>query len=160
MEVINGKLLGDSNDDANRLEQKIEHFSRDLEGIKRYLERLEQRQQQLEMVVEIKQQQQIQAYRAELKSIQLPVKQIAGKLTFLEKTQLNKIESNLNSLEQQIPKKMFWLGFYSSLILGFISLWNWFELHPLENQTQSQKYSLQTEMIWESLHHNFSNLST
>ncbi|MEO1673160.1 MAG: hypothetical protein AAFR77_20675 [Cyanobacteria bacterium J06631_2] len=132
METVNGKLLGNADDDSPRLEQEFHDVNREVSEIKQYLGLLEQRYQKLEVLVDIKHRQQIQAYQQELKSIHSPIRQIAGKLAVLERNKLSKIESNLNSLEQQIPKRIFWLGFYSSLIFGFISLWNWFELHPLD----------------------------
>jgi len=132
METVNGKLLGNADDDSPQLEQEFHDVNREVSEIKQYLGLLEQRYQKLEVLVDIKHRQQIQAYQQELKSIHSPIRQIAGKLAVLERNKLSKIESNLNSLEQQIPKRIFWLGFYSSLIFGFISLWNWFELHPLD----------------------------
>lgn len=132
METVNGKLLGNADDDSPQLEQEFHDVNREISEIKQYLGLLEQRYQKLEVLVDIKHRQQIQAYQQELKSIHSPIRQIAGKLAVLERNKLSKIESNLNSLEQQIPKRIFWLGFYSSLIFGFISLWNWFELHPLD----------------------------
>lgn len=132
METSNGKLLGDPDRNSNRVKQEFHDVNREILEIKQYLDSLEQRYQQLEVLVDIKNRQQIQAYQEELKSIHLPMRQIAGKLAVLERNKLSRLESNLNSLEQQIPKKIFWLGFYSSLIFGFISLWNWFELHPLD----------------------------
>ena len=139
MDTVNGKLLGDSESDSDRLSQELYNLNRDLNGIKQYLDRLEQRYKQLEVVVDIKHRQQIQVYQKEFQSLQSPMKQIVGRLTILERKKLSKIETNLQNLERQISPKIFWLGFYSSLVCGFISLWNWFELHPLDKSLVQNK---------------------
>lgn len=142
--------MGEPDRDSNRVKQEFHGVNQDINKIKQYLERLEQRYQQIEVLVDIKHRQQIQAYQKELKSIQSPIQEIAGRLTVLEKIKLRRIETNLNNLEQQIPKRIFWLGFYSSLIFGFISLWNWFELHPLD-ESIAQSRSVREEVIQEYL---------
>ena len=157
METVNGKLLGDVDGDSDRLQREFHSFNREIDGVKQYLQQLEQRYKKLEVLVDVKQRQQIQAYRDELKSIQLPVRQIAVRLAELEKNKLSRIETNLNSLEQQIPKRIFWLGFYSSLVCSFISLWNWFELHPLDNQVQSQQISMHKQVVKYYSFDDFSN---
>ena len=132
MDTVNGKLLGNSEGDSDRTSQELYTINQDLDEIKQYLNQLEQRYRQLEVVVDIKHRQQIQTYEQELQLIRSPIKQIAGRITILEKRKLTKVEANLSNLERQIPPKIFWLGFYSSLVFGFISMWNWFEIHPLD----------------------------
>ena len=150
METNNGKLLGNTNSDSEQIINEFRSVNQDIDEMRQYLCQLEQRYQKLEVSLDVKHRQHLQAYQDELRSIQSPVRQIAVRLTALEKSKLSRIKTNFDRSEQQISKRVFWLGFYSSLIFGFISVWNWFELHRLD-ESMTQKISVSEEIVREYL---------
>lgn len=146
MDTVNGKLIGSYESEGDRISQEIHNLNRDLDEIKHYFNQLEKRYKQLEIVVDIKHRQQIQTHQQELQLIKSPIKQIAGRMAVLERNKLSKVEANLSNLEKQIPPKIFWLGFYSSLVCCFISVWNWLELHPVD-ESLTQKRNVSEELV-------------
>ena len=158
MQMINGKLLGNPESNFDELKQQFNDLHQDISGIKINIQQLHKYYQQLEATVNIQQKKQIQTYQQQLKAIQLPVNKIDGRLTILETTTFNRIENTFKNFKEQITTKIFWLGFYSFLIFGSISLCNWIELNSLKNKIQSQNMSLDLEML-EGLNLNVSSNS-
>ena len=140
--MINGKLLGNPESKLDELKQQIDNLHQDISGINISIQQLQEYYQQLESRVDIQQTKQIQTYQQELRAIQIPIKTMDSRLTSLEMTTLNRIENNFNILKEQITTKIFWLGFYTFLIFGSISLSHWIELNSLKNKMQSQNMNL------------------
>lgn len=142
MQMINGKLLGNPEINLDGLKQQIDNLHQDILGINISIQQLQEYYQQLESTVDIQQKKQIQNYQQELRAIQIPIKKMDSRLTSLETTTLNRIENTFNILKEQITTKIFWLGFYTFLIFGSISLCHWIQLNSLKNRMQSQNMNL------------------
>lgn len=105
MKIVNGKLFGQTKND-------LEVFK----------EQIEQRCQSLEISLSNEQRQQIETYKQGLEKIYYLQQVLGKKLQTVENKQLESFESNLVTIKQNIPTKLLWLSFSTSLIIGAISL--------------------------------------
>ena len=159
MKTVNGKLLGKPKSDLEifkqrqnqcnlevtisleKLEHRINQAEKTLQGEalrEALLRRLEDSVHQLDERCQLLEQQQKQ------------LKKIEGRWEYLESTKISQIENNLIKIKQQIPQKLLWLTFGSSLIVGVVSLCSWLDIYPLNNSSQNARYSFDYFALVES----------
>jgi DNA repair exonuclease SbcCD ATPase subunit len=110
-----------------------------LRQIELYVQHLKERYNNLEVLWEKEQERLSKIYQQEAKSLILLLQNQEARLKYLEITKLNRLEKNLTNLKQQIPTKLLWVTFSSSLIVGVISLCGWLNIKPLDNQLQKNQ---------------------
>jgi hypothetical protein len=164
MKIVNGKLLGQPESDLEifkerqnqcnleltisleKLEHRIKQAETTLQGEalrEALFRRLEDYVRQLEERCQLLEQEQKQ-----LKTRQQQWK-------YLEDAKISQIENNLIKIKQQNPQNFLWLTFGSSVIVGIISLCNWFNIYPTNIKPKEAQYSLISFSLIES--DNFQN---
>ena len=178
MKTNNGKLLGQPKSDLDLFKQQLEQLVREVDEVQASFQELGQKIEQTEEVkrealvrrVELyvqhlkehcetsevllaqRQENQAKTYQGELKKIELLLREQEKRLESLEITKLNQIENNLTHLKKQIPTKLLWLTFSSSLTIAIISFCAWFEIYPFNNRPEKTKYSLDRHEFIEDRH--------
>jgi pantothenate synthetase len=183
MKTINGKLLGQTTSDSDTFKQQLETIERQLNEVQEsfqelghrvertenmlaeesqrqallqrfelYVQHLKERCENLECLFEEKQKQ-IKTYQTEVKTMQLLFQTQEKRLDYLELIKLNQLEKKLLELKKQIPTKMLWLTFSSSLVVGIASFCNWFDINPANYRPSKTKSFLSSsELIKDRTH--------
>jgi hypothetical protein len=146
MQTINGKLLGQTTSEFDELTQQINDLDRDADEAKAYIQQLEQRCENLENSFNTELQRQNLTYRQEIATTRSSLNHLGTRLTSLEKIELDRLKNSLRRLERQMPNKFLWLTFSSSLAIGSLCLWSWFDFYPLQHKLQHQKVAALSEL--------------
>jgi hypothetical protein len=168
VKIINGKLFGQPKGDFDPFKQQLEKLNQEVEKVQSSFEQLEQTIEQTENVkrealirqVELyvqylkencenlenlwtqRQENHAKTYQRELKRMELFLKEQKQQLDFLENRKLPQIENKLTVLKKQIPTKLLWLTFGSSLMIVIIYFCDWFDIYPFNKHPQKTKFSL------------------
>lgn len=168
VKIINGKLFGQPKGDFDPFKQQLEKLNQEVEKVQSSFEQLEQTIEQTENVkrealirqVELyvqylkencenlenlwtqRQENHAKTYQRELKRMELFLKEQKQQLDFLENRKLSQIENKLTALKKQIPTKLLWLTFGSSLMIVIIYFCDWFDIYPFNKHPQKTKSSL------------------
>jgi hypothetical protein len=89
-------------------------------------------------------------FKQQLEKIEQEVSKLQAmekRLESLEITRLSQIENRLTNLKQQIPTKLLWLTFSSSLIMTTISLGTWLDIYPFHKRSPQTSYSLNRQEL-------------
>ncbi len=168
VKIINGKLFGQPKGDFDPFKQQLEKLNQEVKKVQSSFEQLEQTIEQTENVkrealirqVELyvqylkencenlenlwtqRQENHAKTYQRELKRMELFLKEQKQQLDFLENRKLPQIENKLTVLKKQIPTKLLWLTFGSSLMIVIIYFCDWFDIYPFNKHPQKTKFSL------------------
>ncbi|NCR12107.1 MAG: hypothetical protein GPJ24_04115 [Microcystis aeruginosa SX13-11] len=168
VKIINGKLFGQPKGDFDPFKQQLEKLNQEVEKVQSSFEELGQRIEQTENVkreklirrVELyiqylkencenlenlwtqRQENYAKTYQRDLKRMELLLKEQKQQLDFLENRKLLQIENKLTALKKQIPTKLLWLTFGSSLMIAIIYFCDWFDIYPFNKHPQKTKSSL------------------
>lgn len=113
MKIVNGKLFGQTSNDLDVFQEKIEH-----------------RCDRLEISLSNKQQHQISTYKEGLEKIYYLQQILGQKIQAVENNQTDCLTENFATIKQYIPSKLLWLTFSSSLTVGLITLFSWLKAAP------------------------------
>lgn len=168
VKTINGKLFGQPKGNFDPFKQQLEKLNQEVEKVQSSFEELGQRIEQTENVkreelirrVELyvqhlkencenlenlwiqRQENHAKTYQRDLKRMELLLKEQKQQLDFLENRKLPQIENKLTALKKQIPTKLLWLTFGSSLMIVIIYFCDWFDIYPFNKHPQKTKSSL------------------
>lgn len=129
MKTVNGKLLGQLQDEREILKQQ-----------------LDLRCQQIENMLTKQREYRLSADREEIEQFHNLCQELGDRLENLENSKFDKIESNLDQIKQQFPLKLLWLTFSSSIAVGLISVFTWIDINS-NISPQIENSGLKTEQI-------------
>lgn len=112
MKIVNGKLLGQLQDEKEIFKQQLDF-----------------RCEQMENMLTKQREYQLSADRAEIEQFHTLCQELGDRLENLENSKFDKIESNLDRIKKQFPLKLLWLTFSSSIAVGLISVCTWIDIN-------------------------------
>jgi hypothetical protein len=121
MKIVNGKLFGQPRNDLDIFKENIER-----------------RCERLESFLSTEQQQQVTIYKQGLEKVYYLQQVLGRQIKDLEINQSNWLEKSLANSDRAKSTKLLWLNFSSSLILGSILIFGWFD-YDSQHQCQAQK---------------------
>ncbi len=129
MKIVNGKLFGQTSNDLDVFQEKIEH-----------------RCDRLEISLANKQQHQISTYKEGLEKIYYLQQILGQKIQAVENNQTDCLAENFATIKQCIPSKLLWLTFSSSLTVGLITVFSWLKAAP-QDKCQPPHEAIQVSIL-------------
>lgn len=129
MKIVNGKLLGQLQDETEIFKQQLDLHC-----------------QQIENLLTIQREYQLSADRVEIKQFNALCQELGDRIENLDNKKFDRIENNLDRIKQQFPGKLLWLTFSSSIAVGLISVCTWIDIN-LNIPPQIESSELATEKI-------------